>query len=291
MTDKSPPPYGPPPGQGPYDSRPPHQEEPSPNGYQPQQSGSHSYAQPYQPSFPPPSFPPPGQPSGQQAGQFPGRPPAPPQHPAPPHGYGPSPYGPSAQYGQPPRYGPPRQVDPRAVRPKLWWIAVAWAVALVCGLTGGFLFVRGMSQSTGQAPTRTFTSGETVTVTLDPADPPALYLSSDTAVEYDCQIGGGARLIRSPGTWTHTAQGVTWEQFLLVNVPAAGRYQLTCVTPQQPGTRFGVGRAMSAATGGALGGVAALLLLPAAGVLGATAATVVVLVRRNGHRKRLTAGG
>ncbi|MFD2354620.1 hypothetical protein ACFSTC_43115 [Nonomuraea ferruginea] len=54
---------------------------------------------------------------------------------------------------------------------------------------------------------------------------------------------------------------------------------------------FGVGRDALSAAGGIVGGLAALLLIPGVGVLGAIIVTVVVLMRRSGHRKRLATAG
>ncbi|MEQ4724811.1 hypothetical protein [Nonomuraea sp. B19D2] len=141
------------------------------------------------------------------------------------------------------------------------------------------------------APTRTFASGESVTLPIDPANKPAIYLSSDTAVHYECQISGQAKLAKTRGTQKVTSGAVTWEQLLVINAPAKGDYQLICATEEQADVRFGVGRELASATGGIAGGVAALLLIPGAGLLVAVIGTVVVLVRRSGARKRLAVSG
>lgn len=198
----------------------------------------------------------------------------------------PGPYG-AQQFGQPP--------DPRLLRPPLWWIAAGWGVALVCALIGGLVFAQGVAGTVNDvAPATTFVSGERVSVTLDPADRPAVYLSSSTRVHYACQISGGsgqARLSNTQTTQTVTQGGTQWQLVLLINVPEAGDYDLTCETQEPAGARFGVGRDLASAAGGLAGGVAALLLIPGAGILVGVVVTVVVLVRRSGHRRRLAMGG
>ncbi|MFI6926766.1 hypothetical protein ACIBIZ_43010 [Nonomuraea spiralis] len=252
MTDNSQPPqYGPPQGQGPY------------YGQNPQ------YAQP------------------QQYGP-------PPQYQQPPPQYGPPPqYNQYGQYGQQPQF-PPR-IDGKAIKPRLWWIAVVWAVAVVLGVVGVVVFAGGvLSSVSDMAPTATFASGESVKVSLDPAERPAVFIATGTRVNYQCEISGGpaqAKLVKVNGTQTVSAGGSTWQEILAVNAPAKGEYQLTCATQEQASARFGVGRDVLSAAGGMFGGVAALFLIPGAGLLIGIVGTVVVLVRRSGARKRLAVSG
>ncbi|SEF68765.1 hypothetical protein SAMN05444920_101377 [Nonomuraea solani] len=173
---------------------------------------------------------------------------------------------------------------------------MVWAVAVVCAVAGVGLFAGGvLGGVVNAAPTKTFAPGESITVTVDPADKPALYVASDAKITYQCAITGGpgpAKLAKTTGTQTITANGTTWEQFLVINAPAKGDYQLTCANAEQAGVRYGVGRDMlSAAGGGIAGGLAALFLFPVAGLLIGIAGTIVVLVRRNGARKRLAVSG
>ncbi|MEU5860504.1 MULTISPECIES: hypothetical protein [unclassified Nonomuraea] len=253
MTDNSQPPqYGPPQGQGPY------------YGQQPQ------YAQPQPPQY--------GQPPYQQ------------QQPQ----FGPPPqYGQYNQYGQQPQF--PARIDGKAIKPRLWWIAVVWAVAVVLGVVGVVVFAGGvLSSVTDMAPTTTFASGESVKVAIDPAQRPAVYIATDTRVNYQCEISGGpaqARLVKVSGTQTLTAGGKTWQEILAVNAPAKGDYQLTCATQEESSARFGVGRDVLSAAGGVFGGVAALFLIPGAGLLIGIIGTIVILVRRSGARKRLAVSG
>ncbi|MFC4112938.1 hypothetical protein [Nonomuraea zeae] len=162
-------------------------------------------------------------------------------------------------------------------------------------MAGVLVFAGGIVSSVSDlAPTKTFASGETVTVPIDPAEKPAVYVASDTAINYQCQISGGpgqAKLIKTTGSETVTNGSTVWEQILVINAPAKGDYQLTCANQEEASVSYGVGRQLSTAASGIAGGVAALFLIPGAGLLVGIVGTVVVLVRRSGSRKRLAVGG
>lgn len=309
MTDKSP---EPPAGQDPPFGQPPPQGEPFPYAPPPHQPGSHPYGQPQQPTGPhsyetphesgPHFYEPPPHQSGPHSYEPPPHSYGPPPQQSGPHPYGPppgaGPYGQQPGYGPPPQYGQgpfARQVDPKELRPRRRWIAVAWGVAALCLAAGVVLFFTSVMTTVGEvAPTTTFAPGETTTVSLDPAERPAVYISGTGQIAYECEIAGGpgqARLVRPTTTQNVTADGRLWELILLVNAPAAGEYQLTCAVQEQGDVQFGVGRDVLGAAGGIVGGVAALLLIPGAGVLVAIIVTVIVLVKRSGHRKRLAAMG
>ncbi|MEO3802655.1 hypothetical protein [Nonomuraea sp. B1E8] len=170
--------------------------------------------------------------------------------------------------------------------PPLWWLAAVWGVAVVCLITAAVMFGGGTGAS-GLAPTKAFASGESVTVPIDPADRPAVYIASDTAVHYSCEISGPARLAKTPGIPKVTEGGTTWQQFLVVNAPARGDYQLVCTHQEQAAVRYGIGRDASS-TGG---GTATPLLIGGAGLLAAVIGTIVVLAGRGASRRRLAVGG
>ncbi|GAA2205724.1 hypothetical protein GCM10009850_011820 [Nonomuraea monospora] len=162
----------------------------------------------------------------------------------------------------------------------------------MCGIAGVLLFAGGVVTSvTDLAPTRTFASGESVTVSVDPAEKPGVYIASDTQVTYNCSISGQAKLAKTTGSQKVTAGGAEWEQFLVINAPAKGDYQLTCTNQEQAAVRYGVGRDAFSAVGGITGGLAALFLIPGAGLLIAIGGTITVLVRRSAARKRLAVSG
>jgi hypothetical protein len=167
-------------------------------------------------------------------------------------------------------------------------------VALLSVLVGVALFVGGIFTTVNSTVKTTFASGETANVSLDPADSPVIYLSSQGQVHYTCRIGGGpeqAKLVRAAGSADITVNNTRWQQILVINVPAKDDYQITCTTEEQTNARFGVGQDPATAAGGLLGGVAALVLIPGAGILVAVIVTIVIVIRRNNHRKRLSAGG
>ncbi|MEV4474450.1 hypothetical protein ACFFR3_38525 [Nonomuraea salmonea] len=166
-----------------------------------------------------------------------------------------------------------------------------WGVFVACLAAGGVLFATGLGGATDLVPKQTFASGESVTVTVDPAEKPGVYLASDTAVTYDCSISGEAKLAKTPDRRTVSAGDAVWEQFLVINAPAKGDYQLTCVNQEDATVRYGVGRDSYSVVNGVADGLIALVALPGAGLLAAIAGTIVVLVRRSGARKRLAVSG
>lgn len=277
MTDNPYPPYGPPSEGGHSPGETP---QSFPNG-PPQQYPQPPYGQ----------APPYGQQGPQQGQPQYGQPQPPPYPQAPPPQYGQQP--PYAPYGQQPQFGQqyPGSRPPdgsKNLRPHLRWIAVAWGVAVLCVVAGVVLFVSGLLSSVDNvAPTRTFAAGEQVTVALDPAQSPVLYLASRTRVRYECQIANGARLLPVSGTQTLTVNGTQWQQILRIAAPSAGNYQITCTVTEGATARFGIGRDISTAVGGVLGGVAVLVAVPGLGILAAIIVTIVVLVRRSRQRKRL----
>ncbi|MGI5282788.1 hypothetical protein ACQEVF_05590 [Nonomuraea polychroma] len=168
-------------------------------------------------------------------------------------------------------------------------------MAVVCGIVGVVIFVGGVLGSvTDAAPTKTFSPGESITVTVDPADKPAVYVATNTRINYECEISGGsgqARLAETSGSQSLTVGSVTWEQILVINAPSKGDYQLTCSNQETANVKYGVGKPVTAAAGGIVGGTAALFLIPGAGILLAIVATIVVVMRRSSARKRLAVGG
>lgn len=187
---------------------------------------------------------------------------------------------------------PPQQQQQQPVRPKGWWIAVAWGFFVVCVIAGVVLFGTGLTGGLGDAaPSRSFAPGETVTLTLDPADKPAIYLTRGTQVNWECRIDGNAKLVKATGGQTVQINGPQWELIALVNAPAKGDYKVTCTIDEQADTRFGLGRDLTIVAGGVLGGAAALIIVPSAGFVVAVIWTIVIVVRRNNHRRRLTTAG
>jgi hypothetical protein len=211
----------------------------------------------------------------------------------PPHGYGPPPvygppgYGPPPGYQQPPAglgYGPPAG----PIRPRLLWVWLTWVLFVALAVIGTILFVGGLISTVGDAaPSTTFASGEDVVVRLDPADKPAIYATSGSATNVNCQIfaretAEGLSLTQPGGNVTVTVNGTRWEQVFRIGVPRPDEYRIIC---EGPGARFGVGKDLAA---GKVAGAAIIwIVLPAIGFVAAVVTTIVVLVKRSNARKRL----
>jgi len=234
----------------------------------------------------------PQQPYGQQSHGQP--PPGQPQ-------YGQQPSG-QPQYGQqppsygyaPPGYGAPQGSPPPSgkIKPGIGWIVGVWLLALVSIIVGIGGFAGGiLGAVTDASPTRTFAPNEAATVTLDPADKPAIYVATGGPTKFECTLTGGTSTprLQKPDVQQTVAgsDGVTWEMGLRVGVDQAGEYQVQCSADPAEGTTFGVGRELSADS--LVGGVAALFLIPGIGILLAIVVTIVVLVKRSGARKRQAA--
>ncbi|MBB2912163.1 hypothetical protein FHS43_003443 [Streptosporangium becharense] len=230
-------------------------------------------------------------------GSFPGGTPGGPGYGAPQQPYGQQ-YSSGPSYGgyPPPNYGTP-QGTPAAtkVKPSLGWIFGAWFLAIVSVIIGIVAIVGGgvglVKAVADAAPTESFASGETVTVSLDPANKPAIYISTSAPTKYECSLQGASeadkpRLEKSVGTQTVTLNGVVWEQGLRIGIDKAGDYQVRCVADQADTTKFGVGREFVT---GAVAGVVAGFGIPLVGILLAIVVTIVVLVKRSRARKRQAA--
>ncbi|MFF5211894.1 hypothetical protein [Streptosporangium sp. NPDC000396] len=216
-----------------------------------------------------------------------------------PGGYGApqQPYGQPYQAGPPPGYAPGGYGAPQGpppapkIKPSVGWIVSAWLVFVLSVIVGFGGFVGGIfSAVTDAAPTETFGSGQTVTVSLDPADNPAIYVATSGRTEFTCELQDGpapARLQQPRGQQTvASTDGVAWELGLRVGVDKAGDYKLTCTT-EGANARFGVGKEID--PGSVVGGAVALVAVPGAGFLLAVVVTIVVLVKRSGARKRQAA--
>ncbi|MFI6885544.1 hypothetical protein [Streptosporangium canum] len=217
---------------------------------------------------------------------------------APGHGAPQQPYGQQQHQGAPPYgyappgYGAPQGPPPKTkVKPGIGWIVGAWLVFVLSVIVGIAGFAGGIfSAITDAAPTSSFQPGQTVTVKLDPADKPAIYVSAATGTKFECQIQGdpGAVRLQQPSLdQTVTSDGVIWELALRVGVDKAGDYPLTCTTAEGASAKFGVGKEIAADS--VVGGAVALFAVPGLGLLLAVIVTIVVLVKRSGARKRQAA--
>ncbi|MFI6510211.1 hypothetical protein ACIBCT_21610 [Streptosporangium sp. NPDC050855] len=278
------PPGGQPYGQPGYGGGP---GRPGPQPYgqpgQPGQPGQQPYGQPGQSGQP-------GQPGQQPYGQ-------PGQQPYyqggqghPPYPGGQQPYQGDPSYGHaPPGYGVPQGPSSTGkIKPGIGWIVGAWLVAALSVIVGIAGFAGGLSDAAESAPKTSFVPGQETTVRLDPADRPALYVSTAGPTRFECSLRGGTgtpRLQKPAGRTTVSgANGISWELGLRIGVDRAGDYRMTCTADPDEGTRFGVGQEF--ATGALVGGVVALFAVPGVGILLAILVTIVVLVKRGNARKR-----
>ncbi len=209
-----------------------------------------------------------------------------------PYGQQPQQNGPSYGYA-PPGYGAPQGPPPAGkIKPGIGWIVGVWLLALVSIIVGIGGFAGGvLGAVTSAAPTKTFAPGENTTVTLDPADKPAIYVSTSGPTNFECTLTGGTGTpsLQKPlvQQTVSGSDGVVWEMGLQIGVEQAGDYQVTCTADPVEGTTFGVGRELAA--GSLVGGVIALFAVPGIGILLAIIVTIVVLVKRGNARKRRAA--
>ncbi|MGC5011478.1 hypothetical protein ACLQ2R_12000 [Streptosporangium sp. DT93] len=163
-------------------------------------------------------------------------------------------------------------------------------ISIVVGVGG---LIDGLAGAVDSAPKATFPAGQETTVRLDPADAPAIYVSTTGARRFTCGITGGggpARLQQPVGRTVVTGtNGISWELGLRVGVDKAGDYQVTCDAEPAEGITFGVGREVAA--GAIVGGVLALIGIPSLGILLAVVVTVVVLIKRRNARRRQASAG
>ncbi|MQA85954.1 MAG: hypothetical protein GEV03_15335 [Streptosporangiales bacterium] len=193
----------------------------------------------------------------------------------------------------------PIRVDPAELRPRRRWYVVAGAIAgvLVLAGVGGFAYGLATAVTEGDLGKR-FRAGETVTVRLAPEPQPAIYVaeSEGPAPDAECAVtstsGGNARVSRPDYAFEVTRDGVSWDLRYVIDVTAAGNYQVVCrPSAGDVAATYRIGEAprMARFFGGLFGGLASLFVLPAIGVLAGGVMVAVVAIRRNDHRRRLQA--
>ncbi|MEV4093133.1 hypothetical protein [Streptosporangium saharense] len=197
--------------------------------------------------------------------------------------------GPSYGY-PPPGYGAPQGPPPK-VKPSIGWIVGAWLVFVLSVIIGFVGFAGGLfSAVTEAAPASSFGPGQKTTVSIDPANKPAIYVSAAKGTNFECQIEGApgtVKLQRPNFQQTVTADGELWELALRIGVDKAGDYPITCTTSGGVDAKFGVGKEIVADS--VIGGTVVLFAVPGLGFLLAVLVTIVVLVKRSGARKRQAA--
>ena len=204
-----------------------------------------------------------------------------PAFPAPPPAYvPPAPYaaGPARRPARP--YAPPWSPAgrrPRRYPPWLRRTTRAWAV--LRGLLMAVIAVCAVGMGISATPRSVSGDGSPLTVALNPALKPAIYVSG-ASPDPRCGVktgrGRSVRLARPASSYRPLAVGrAKWRLLYEIRAPKTDTYTVMC---SGDGTVFGVGAAPSAGVRGVAGAAAALLVLLA--VLGAPALLVAALVTR-----------
>ncbi|MEU7938112.1 serine/threonine-protein kinase [Microbispora bryophytorum] len=205
-----------------------------------------------------------------------------PAFPAPPPAYvPPAPYaaGPARRPARPyaPPVRPPAGRRPRRYPPWLRRTTRAWAV--LCGLLMAVTAVCAVGMGISATPRSVSGDGSPLTVALNPALKPAIYVSGaspDPRCEVETGRGRSVRIARPATSYRPLAVGrAKWRLLYEIRAPKTDTYTVTCSGDD---TVFGVGAAPSAGVRGVAGASAALLVLLA--VLGAPALLVAALVTR-----------
>jgi hypothetical protein len=177
---------------------------------------------------------------------------------------------------------------PAEIRPRRVWFLIA-ALILVAGPAAAVVIL--IRLATGAGPTRTFGAGETVTLHLDKNPRPGFYVTDAGSLDDRCHARDpyGRRFEARPisGTAAVTENGVRWHILSHLSLPAGGTYQVACPrTSANAGARYGIGTPPGA--GEMVGSIFAVLLIPMATFGVAAVITIVVIVRRSSHRRRVS---
>ncbi len=194
---------------------------------------------------------------------------------------------------------PPPRIHPSELRPRRGWYVVAAVLAGLMIIAGGLGFALGILHAVTSVKIGTrFTAGQHVTVTLNSDRRHAIYARvpdgyTPAYPQATCQAAGpgtGFLPLRRPtgGSGHITINGVTWQEVYVFDAPTAGRYGVTCQSQEVADFSVGDAWQTSRVIGGVVGGLVALLLVPAGIVIGGFIA-ILVGVRRGRHRRRLLA--
>ncbi|MGI5156138.1 protein kinase domain-containing protein [Microbispora sp. CA-102843] len=194
-------------------------------------------------------------------------------HPA-PHPAGPA-RRPARPYGPPARPAP----GPKPRRYPAWLRRTTRAWAVLCGLLMAVAAVCEVGMGISATPRRISGDGSPLTVALNPALKPAIYIS-DASPDPRCEVENGrgrnARLARPATSYRPFATGaVKWRLLYEIRAPKTDTYKVTCSGDD---TVFGVGAAPSANLRN--GTVAAVALLVFLAVFGAPALLVAAFITR-----------
>ncbi|WP_205825751.1 serine/threonine-protein kinase [Microbispora catharanthi] len=197
------------------------------------------------------------------------------------------PYIPPAPYSAGPARLPARPYAPpvrptagrRPRRYPAWLRRITRAWAVLCGLLTAVAAVCEVGMGISATPRSISRDGSPLTVALNPALKPAIYVSGaspDPRCEVETGRGRNARLARPAASYRPFAMGdAKWRLLYEIRAPKTDTYKVTCSGDD---TVFGVGAAPSADVRSVAGAAVALLVLLAA--FGVPALLLAALVTR-----------
>ncbi|MEU6412515.1 protein kinase [Microbispora sp. NPDC046933] len=199
-----------------------------------------------------------------------------------------SPHLPPAPYSSWPTHRPARPYPPPAGstprrRPRrrypAWLRRTTRLWAALCGLLVAVAAVCEVGMGISATPGRTSSDGSALTVALNPALKPAIYVSGASA-DPRCAVENGrgrnVRLVRpAMGYQPFTTGDAQWRLLYEIRASKTGTYKVICSGED---TVFGVGTAPSAGVRNVVGAAVALLVLLV--VLGAPALLLAALITR-----------
>ncbi|WP_220506294.1 serine/threonine-protein kinase [Microbispora sp. H10830] len=197
------------------------------------------------------------------------------------------PYIPPAPYSAGPAHLPARPYAPpvrptagrRPRRYPAWLRRTTRAWAVLCGLLTAVAAVCEVGMGISATPRSVSRGGSPLTVALNPALKPAIYVSGaspDPRCKIETGRGRNARLARPAASYRPFAMGdAKWRLLYEIRAPKTDTYKVTCSGDD---TVFGVGAAPSADVRSVAGAAVALLVLLAA--FGVPALLLAALVTR-----------
>lgn len=194
----------------------------------------------------------------------------------------------------------PPKIDPARLRPGRWWYVVAGVIAGLSILVPGTIsqvLIQPMLE--GPPLHSRFSPGQTVTVTLDPRDRPAIYAAepshADAIPQTRCSVtsnrGERIRVTGPTEEWSEDVDGTTWAWVRTIEAPAAGDYRVYCQgTGSAQPSSYAIGPADRPRE--VIGRIVPIVISVAGCFVGigiAAAIATVTAHRRHRHRRRLVA--
>ncbi|MCS0602969.1 serine/arginine repetitive matrix protein 2 [Streptomyces sp. LP11] len=180
-------------------------------------------------------------------------------------------------------------IPAKDLRPRRVWYLVAALLALLLSAAGVTVIVVTVRDAVNSVDTeRSFSEGDARTFHLVQGETKAIYVSQSGQGHVECRIPElrDGSMTQPDSGFRVTLGSRTWERVFEVRPGSTGDYAITC-TSERP-AEFALGEKPE--VGSTVGGIFAAIGCFLAAVAGAVAISVVTAVRRNRHRRRLTAG-